>query len=154
MDRVPLRHGVQVTLQARAARVIRELDPGSVVAMSTERPGGDDEPGQDGARDDRSDAPLLDGFDVDKLEIARRRHGGVGSVLAAAMLGLDEALGRKPKEEIPVVVASNSDPEDIDHEGIVIPIDEATSVVAPPQPRGREAGARGRIRGKRRRLTR
>ena len=97
--------------------------------------------------------PVLDGFDVDKVEMARRRHGGVGGVLAAAMLGLDEALHRKPKEEIPIVVASNSDPEDIDRKGIVIPIDEATSVVAPPQPRGREAAARSRLRGKRRRPT-
>ena len=133
--------------------------------MSTEP-----EPGDDGTEaaslategDDRADdlanadgtTPVLDGFEVDRVEMARRRHGGAGGVLAAAMLGLDQALHRKPKEEIPVVVASNSDPEDIDHQGIVIPVDEATSVVAPPQPRGRPVEERRRVRGKRRRPTR
>ncbi len=113
--------------------------------------------GDDDASADETDlaeaVPVLDGFEVDRIELAKRRHGGAGGVLAAAMLGLDQALHRKPKQDAPVVVAANSDPEDIDHAGIVIPIDEATSVVAPPQPRGREAGSRTRVRGKRRRPT-
>lgn len=89
--------------------------------------------------------------DVDVVEVARRRHGAFGSVIAAGMLGLEQALGRKPKEEIPVVVASNSDPEDIDRDGIVIPVDAETSVVAPPLPRSGDVAVAGRRRGKRRR---
>jgi len=55
-------------------------------------------------------------------------------MLAAGMFGIDVALGRKPKEEAPVVVAASDQPIDIDTDGIEIPIDERTSVFAPPQP--------------------
>ena len=48
--------------------------------------------------------------------------------------GVDIALGRKPKEEAPVVVASSSEPTDIETDGIEVPIDDRTSVYAPPQP--------------------
>ena len=51
------------------------------------------------------------------------------------MFGLDQALGRKPKEEAPIVMAASDEPVDIDHEGIVVPVDDSISVVAPPQPR-------------------
>lgn len=71
----------------------------------------------------------------DPVATARRRHGAAGAMLAAGMFGVDVALGRKPKEEAPVVVAASSQPTDIDTEGIEVPIDEQTSVVAPPQPR-------------------
>ena len=58
-----------------------------------------------------------------------------GAVLAAGMFGVDMALGRKPREDIPVVVASNSEPVDIDTDGIRVDVDGATSVVAPALPR-------------------
>jgi hypothetical protein len=80
---------------------------------------------------------------------ARRRHGALGGVLAAGMLGLDQALGRKVKEEIPVVVASNSDPLDIDREGIVIDVDDERSVVAPPMPRNGQPPPRKRAKRRR-----
>ena len=80
---------------------------------------------------------------------ARRRHGALGGVLAAGMLGLDQALGRKVKEEIPVVVASNSDPLDIDREGIVIDVDDERSVVAPPMPRTGQPPPRKRAKRRR-----
>jgi hypothetical protein len=51
------------------------------------------------------------------------------------MFGLDQALGRKPKEEAPIVMAAADEPVDIDHEGIIVPVDSDVSVVAPPQPR-------------------
>ena len=70
----------------------------------------------------------------DPIATARRRHGPAGAMLAAGMFGIDVALGRKPKEEAPVVVAASSEPIDIDSDGIEIPIDEMTSVFAPPQP--------------------
>ncbi len=50
------------------------------------------------------------------------------------MFGLDIAMGRKPKEDAPIVVAANSEPVDIDTEGIEVQIDDNTSVFAPPQP--------------------
>ena len=55
--------------------------------------------------------------------------------MAAGMFGLDQALGRKPKEEAPIVMAASDEPVDIDNEGITVPVDGNVSVVAPPQPR-------------------
>jgi hypothetical protein len=66
---------------------------------------------------------------------ARRRHGAAGAMLAAGMFGLDQFLGRKAKEEAPIVMAASDQPVDIDHEGIVVPVDDRYSVLAPPQPR-------------------
>ncbi|HEY4608976.1 MAG TPA: hypothetical protein VFE86_05160 [Ilumatobacteraceae bacterium] len=71
----------------------------------------------------------------DPVRAARRRHGAAGAIVAAGMFGLDQALGRKPKEEAPIVMAAADEPVDIDQEGIVVPVDSSTSVVAPPQPR-------------------
>lgn len=77
-------------------------------------------------------------FDVepisDPVGTARRRHGAAGAILAAGMFGVDIALGRKAKEEAPIVMAASSEPVDIEKDGIEVPIDENTSVFAPPQP--------------------
>jgi hypothetical protein len=70
----------------------------------------------------------------DPVTTARRKHGAAGAVLAAGMFGVDIALGRKPKEEIPVVVTASGDPTDIDRDGMSFAIDDATQVVAPPLP--------------------
>ena len=103
---------------------------GSVLPVDT-----DDE--QDVALDD---ADLNDPveFDVepisDPVGTARRRHGAAGAILAAGMFGVDIALGRKAKQEAPIVMAASSEPVDIEKDGIEVPIDENTSVFAPPQP--------------------
>jgi hypothetical protein len=70
----------------------------------------------------------------DPVPAARRRRGAA-AIVAAGMFGLDQALGRKPKEEAPIVMAASDEPVDIDHEGIVVPVDSSTSILAPPQPR-------------------
>ena len=70
----------------------------------------------------------------DPIGTARRRHGSAGAILAAGMFGLDIALGRKAKEEAPIVAAASDQPVDIETDGIEIPVDERTSVYAPPQP--------------------
>ena len=80
----------------------------------------------------------------DPIATARRRHGTAGAVLAAGLFGIDIALGRKPREDIPVVVASSSEPTDIDTEGIRLDVDEQTTVVAPALPRSEPSPARGR----------
>ena len=64
----------------------------------------------------------------DPVGTARRQHGTAGAVLAAGMFGVDIALGRPPKEEIPVVVAAPTDPTDIDTDGIRVPVDDRTEV--------------------------
>ncbi|MEY2523541.1 MAG: hypothetical protein QOJ66_2106 [Ilumatobacteraceae bacterium] len=82
----------------------------------------------------------------DPVRGARRRHGAAGAILAAGMFGLDQALGRKPKEEAPIVMAAADEPVDIDHEGIIVPVDDSVSVVAPPQPRSDPLPSRRRRR--------
>ncbi|MFZ9629634.1 MAG: hypothetical protein ACO3C1_09830 [Ilumatobacteraceae bacterium] len=71
----------------------------------------------------------------DPVATARRRYGAGGAIMAAGMLGIDQVLGRRVKEEAPIVVAASDQPVDIDTEGITVPVDEATDVVVPPQPR-------------------
>ena len=87
----------------------------------------------------------------DPVRGARRRHGTAGAVLAAGMFGLDQALGRNPKEEAPIVMAAADEPVDIDHEGIIVPVDDSVSVVAPPQPRSDPLPSRRRRRSSNRR---
>lgn len=79
--------------------------------------------------------PPPDDTVVQSIANARRRHGAAGAIMAASMFGLDQALGRKPREEAPIVVSTGAEPVDIDDDGIVVAIDEHTSVIAPPQPR-------------------
>jgi hypothetical protein len=81
------------------------------------------------------DTPIEPLGSFDPVRTARRRHGAAGAIVAAGMFGLDQALGRKPREEAPIVVSASDNPVDIDHEGITVPVDEQLSVVAPPQPR-------------------
>jgi len=95
------------------------------------------------------DAEIEPAETFDPVSTARRRHGGVGAIMAAGMFGLDQALGRKPKEEAPIVMAASDEPVDIDHEGITVPVDDSISVIAPPQPRSDPLPSRRRRRGKR-----
>lgn len=73
--------------------------------------------------------------DAELIASARRRHGALGGLVAAGMLGIDKVLGRKPREEVPIVVAAPTEPIDIDTEGIVVPLDDLTELVSPPIPR-------------------
>lgn len=77
---------------------------------------------------------------------ARRKHGATGAILAAGMFGVDIALGRKPKEDVPIVVAASDKPVDLDNEGLIVPVDEHVSVLVPPQPRTDPAAPRPRRR--------
>jgi hypothetical protein len=93
-----------------------------------------DEANEAATPDSVTQAPLLIEPISDPIGTARRRHGAAGAMLAAGMFGVDVALGRKPKEDAPVVVAASSEPTDIETDGIEIPVDEQTTVYAPPQP--------------------
>jgi hypothetical protein len=95
--------------------------------------------------DDAAIEPLAS---FDPVRTARRRHGAAGAIVAAGMFGLDQALGRKVKEEAPIVVAASDQPVDIGEAGITVPVDEGISVVAPPQPRSDPLPSRRR-RGRR-----
>jgi hypothetical protein len=96
------------------------------------------------APDDDAAIEPLQSFDP--VRTARRRHGAAGAIVAAGMFGLDQALGRKPKEEAPIVMAASDEPVDIDHDGIIVPVDDGLSVIAPPQPRSEPLPSRRRRR--------
>jgi hypothetical protein len=80
--------------------------------------------------------------DLQMMQSAQRRYGAVGAFVAGGMLGLDRILGRKVKEEAPVVWEAAGEPEDIDR-GMTIDIDDETSVVSAPN-RGRRRNVRKR----------
>ncbi len=74
----------------------------------------------------------------DLVATARRRYGVGGAMMAGGMLAIERALELRPvKEEAPIVVASPTEPVDIDEDGIDVDIDDETWVYAPPQPRSR-----------------
>ena len=94
---------------------------------------GETEGETDGEAEDEADDQRA--IDASMIANAKRRHGALGGVLAAGMLGLDQALGRKVREEAPIVVDANSDPVDLDTDGISIPVADDTDIVSPPLPR-------------------
>lgn len=94
-----------------------------------------------------ADEPVAD----DPVAVARARHGALGAVVAAGMLGLDQVLGRKPKQEAPIVVAAPSQPHDVDRDGFELAVDDEVSVVAPPLPRTPPVGTAPRRNSGRRR---
>jgi hypothetical protein len=87
--------------------------------------------------DDTDDTQPIDVIEPisDPIGTARRKHGIAGAMLAGGLFGVDIALGRKPREEIPVVVDAAGEPTDLDNEGLNFPIDDETQVVAPALPR-------------------
>ncbi len=147
VNRVAFRHAAKTTQPTDPRRAIPRLEYlGSVLTVNTEDPA-DAAVDVEDVADDDVDVDDLDVDDVaddvvefdvepvsDPVGTARRRHGAAGAILAAGMFGVDIALGRKPKEEAPIVMAANSEPVDIEKDGIEVPIDENTSVYAPPQP--------------------
>lgn len=88
----------------------------------------------DETHDETHDEPL-EPAGADLVETARRRHGTAGAIVAAGMLGIDQVLGRKPKQEAPIVVAAPTDPLDVDRDGISVAIGDEVALVAPPLPR-------------------
>lgn len=69
--------------------------------------------------------------DAAMMATARRRYGAVGAIVAGGMLGLDRLLGRKPKEEAPVVWEAAGEPENIDR-GMTFDVDDDTTVASNP----------------------
>ena|SRR6187402_115986 len=82
------------------------------------------------------DVPFDPGGDnTDRVADARRRHGLAGAMLAAGMLGLDQFLSNKKKEDAPIVIGADSEPIDIDTDGIRMRISDDAEVVSHPLPR-------------------
>jgi hypothetical protein len=82
--------------------------------------------------------------DSDFVRRARNKYGAMGAIVASSMLGLDKLLGRKPKDDGAVVWEASGEPEDIDKDGISIPIDESTTAHATSSLRARGRHVRKR----------
>jgi len=82
---------------------------------------------------------------------AAQRYGTVGAMLAGSMLVFDRLLGRKPKEEAPVVFEASGEPGNIDDDGITLILDDNTTIVSPP-PHARQQRSR-RVRRRRRTIN-
>lgn len=82
----------------------------------------------------------IDDEDVDPVTDAsesgepRRLHGPVGTAIGAAMVGLDQVIFGRQREEAPIVIAASGEPGDVDADGIVIPLDDSADLVSPPLP--------------------
>ena len=67
---------------------------------------------------------------------ARRRHGAAGAIIAAGMLGLDQVLGRKPREEAPIVISTGDEPVDTPDsdcaDGVILGCCAAAAVLTVP----------------------
>lgn len=63
---------------------------------------------------------------------ARQRHGVAGALLAGAMVGLQQVLDPRTREQLAVVVEAPGEPGDIDRTGITVASDDGLVVHTPP----------------------
>ncbi|NBP51027.1 MAG: hypothetical protein EBU70_07575 [Actinobacteria bacterium] len=61
---------------------------------------------------------------------AAQRYGFTGAMLAGGMVAFDRLLGRREQEDPPVIAEAPDEPVDIDRDGIVLRMDDSTTVVA------------------------
>lgn len=95
----------------------------------TENDAENDESALDG---DRSRPSIPADPEAQMIQRARQRYGSLGVFVAGGMLGIDKILGRRVKEEAPVVWEASGEPGDIDSHGIVVPLDDNTEAVSKP----------------------
>ena len=65
------------------------------------------------------------------IEAGRRRGGVAGAAMAGAMMVMSEIVEGPKKDDAPVVVEANSDPLDVDRDGVTVDLAQLT-VEAPP----------------------
>ncbi len=113
-----------------------DIDPDLSVVPAFDPAGDPDDSDPDDSGISTNVTPFDAGGDqASRIAHAKQRHGAAGGMLAAGMLGIDQLVnGRKPREEIPVVVTASSDPVDIDTDGIRVSLAGA-DVIAPALPR-------------------
>lgn len=103
------------------------------------------------ALDELEQGPPFDDEPVAPAPPPRRRSIASNSVLAAAMLGLRDAL-EGPKEELIVIQAEvPGEPPDIDRKGLHTELDDGSLAVGPPLDELKDQAAAARRRAKRRR---
>jgi len=86
--------------------------------------GADDPTGAAGGPDDgRDEGDAM-------VRRAAQRYGFSGAMLAGGMVAFDRLLGRREQEDPPVIAEAPDEPVDIDRDGIVLRVDDSTTVVA------------------------
>jgi hypothetical protein len=97
----------------------------------TNDPTDDTPPGRTGDPTDDVDGPT-DGRDDGDAMVRRaaQRYGFSGAMLAGGMVAFDRLLGRREQEDPPVIAETPDEPVDIDRDGIVLRVDDSTTVVA------------------------
>lgn len=91
--------------------------------------------GDDGTTD--ADGGPADGREAGDAMVRRaaQRYGFTGAMLAGGMVAFDRLLGRREQEDPPVIAETPDEPVDIDRDGIVLRVDDSTTVVArAPEP--------------------
>jgi hypothetical protein len=100
---------------------------------------------------DWGDEDLLPPISSSPVRRARERHGIAGAVLAGAMVAIRDVLD-PPKDPQAVTVEASSEPDDIDKDGVAVPLDDERLAVAPPlAPLPSEQARRPRARSRSRR---
>ncbi len=91
-----------------------------------------------------------DGHEVGDAMVRRaaQRYGFTGAMLAGGMVAFDRLLGRREQEDPPVIVEAPDEPVDIDRDGIILRVDDSTTVVS--RAPGAAAGPARRVRRRRR----
>jgi hypothetical protein len=91
-----------------------------------------------------------DGHEVGDAMVRRaaQRYGFTGAMLAGGMVAFDRLLGRREQEDPPVIVEAPDEPVDIDRDGIILRVDDSTTVVA--RAPGAAVGPARRVRRRRR----
>ncbi|HWL42676.1 MAG TPA: hypothetical protein VNQ73_07020 [Ilumatobacter sp.] len=94
--------------------------------------------GIDADRQAAADAAFIEAAERETLDrrqsaiAAGRRKGGIaGAAMAGAMIAVSEIVEGPKKDDAPVVVEANSDPTDVDRDGVSVDLAQL-SVDAPP----------------------
>ena len=109
------------------------------MADSTDEPVAPDESDDTGDTSDTDDTEHTDAVDADgawERPIDRFRRSGAGTVIAAGLLGVRDALEGRPEREEPAIVSEAPEPK-LDHIDIVLDPDHperSRAVVYLPRP--------------------
>lgn len=60
------------------------------------------------------------------IEAGRRKGGLAGAAMAGAMFAVSEIVEGPKKDDVPVVVEANSDPTDVDRDGVTVDLADVT----------------------------
>lgn len=133
-----------------------EAEPGSEPAAAPDQGQGshgaiDELDDPQAALDELEHGPPFDDAPMAPARPPRRRSIASNSVLAAAMLGLRDAL-EGPKEELIVIQAEvPGEPPDIDRKGLHTELEDGSLAVGPPLDELKDKAAAARRKAKRRR---